>query len=116
MLSDFDQFFERYEEPMKGTLLYLRELIGNSDDRITEAWKYRMPMFCFNGKMFCYLWVDKDTTEPYIGWVDGKLLDHPALEQGDRARMRIMRFQAEGDLPVDEIREVLDKAIALRSS
>ena len=73
-----------------------------------------MPMFCFNDKMFCYLWTDKKTDLPYLGMVDGKLLDHPMLQQGDRARMKILPIDPEADLPLELLAEVLQMAITIR--
>jgi len=71
-------------------------------------------MFCYKGKMLCYLWVHKTLHQPYIGIVDGKLIDHPALIMEKRARMKIMLFDAGEDLPVEEIEDVLTRAVALR--
>lgn len=113
MLNDFERFFDEKPEPLRGTLLYLRELINGMDQRMNESWKYRMPVFCIGKKMFCYLWVDQKTQEPYMGVVEGKRIEHPDLEQGKRSRMKIMRFKKDGDLPVESIREVLTLALAL---
>ena len=33
----------------------------------------------YQQKMFCYLWTDKKTHEPYIGIVEGNKIDHPLL-------------------------------------
>lgn len=92
-------------------MLTLRDIILAFDSRISEAWKYRMPFFCIGKKMFCYLWIDKVTKQPYIGIVEGGRIDHPMLEQGSRARMKILRVKSEEDLPIESIHEVLKKAI-----
>lgn len=72
-----------------------------------------MPFFCYRGKMFCYFWIDKKSGEPYIGFVEGKRLDHPALIKGNRSRMKIMQFDPEKDLPVRAITAVLKQALDL---
>ena len=113
MLKDSDQFYLAQAEPVKSCLLALRELILGLDDNLADAWKYRMPFFCFQQKMFCYLWTDKKTHEPYIGIVEGNKIDHPLLEQGNRARMKILRVNPNEDLPVDEIRAILKEALEL---
>lgn len=110
MLSDFDQYFQYQTEPTKSCLLALKDIILSIDSKITTAWKYRMPFFCVEGKMFCYLWKDKITHEPYIGIVNGNKLDHPLLEKGDRSRMKILRINPFGDLPVETIRTILVQA------
>jgi hypothetical protein len=63
--------------------------------------------------MFCYLWTDKKTDEPYLLLVEGKHLDHPVLEVGDRSRMKIFRINPNHDLPLETIQLVLNKALDL---
>jgi hypothetical protein len=112
--NELDNFYLSQPEPLKSCLLALRTIILNQEN-ITAEWKYRMPMFCYNGKMLCYLWVNKTTRQPYLGIVDGKLIDHPALVMEKRARMKIMLFNADEDLPVETIKDVLEQAIRLVS-
>lgn len=111
MLPDLENYYLTQEEPNKSCLLALRDIILAFDTRISEAWKYRMPFFCVGKKMFCYLWTDKITKEPYIGIVEGGKIAHPMLEQGSRARMKIFRLNAQEDLPLESIHEVLEEAI-----
>lgn len=110
-LRDIDNYYLQKEEPLKSCLLALREHILDLHPDITEAWKYRMPMFCFKGKMFCYLWLKKQTHQPYIGVVKGNMLDHPMLIQEKRARMKILLLDANEDLPLDLINEILQEAM-----
>ncbi len=111
MLRDIDNWFLNQNEPTKSCLLFLRELILNYDKNITEAWKYRMPFYCYNGKMFCYLWVNKKTHQPYIGVVEGRKLDHPLLIIEKRSRMKILPLDAKQDLPMDIISEIMELAL-----
>ncbi|KYG83116.1 hypothetical protein AWW67_06755 [Roseivirga seohaensis] len=113
MISDFDSYYLDKEEPNKSCLLALRSLILNQDDEVTETKKYGMPCFCFKKKMFCYLWTDKKTDEPYILFVEGKLLDHPKLETGTRSRMKIFRVNPNADLPKNTIEMLLQSALDL---
>ena len=110
-LNDIDQWYLNKEEPLKGCLLALRSIIQKYQPSLEEAWKYRMPFFCYKGKMFCYLWQDKKTLEPYIGIVNGGKIDHPALESGDRARMKILRIKVDEDIPVELIYAIFDEAV-----
>ena len=111
--NDLDNFYLSHPEPTKSCLLALRTIILDQDKNITAEWKYRMPMFCYKGKMLCYLWVHKTLHQPYLGIVDGKLIDHPALIMEKRARMKIMLFDANEDLPIAIIKEVLSKALQI---
>lgn len=111
MIRDLDNWYLDKEEPNKSCLQALRTWIANFDEHLTEAWKYRMPFFCFKGKMFCYLWVDKKTNQPYIGIVEGGKIDHPSLIQDKRERMKIMHIDPNKDLPIKIIAEVLQEAM-----
>jgi hypothetical protein len=106
-------YYLNKEEPNKSCLLALRRIILDQDPNVTETQKYGMPCFCYKKKMFCYLWTDKKTDEPYILMVEGKYLDHPKLEVGDRSRMKIFRVNASKNLPVKTIETILQKALDL---
>nr|WP_315171442.1 DUF1801 domain-containing protein [uncultured Flavobacterium sp.] len=106
-------YYLKKEEPNKSCLLALRNIILNQDINITETQKRGMPCFCYKKKMFCYLWTDKKTDEPYIIMVEGKYLDHPELEAGDRSRMKIFRVNPNKDLPIKTIESILQEALDL---
>ena len=116
MDSKLDNFYFQKEEPIKGCLLSLREIILAQDSEITNVMKYGMPFFCYKGKMFCYLWTHKTLQKPYIGIVEGNHFDHPELITEKRSRMKIMLLDAEKDLPIETINLILQKAIGLYKS
>src|ERR1700744_1398351 len=113
MLRDIDQFFLNQPEPAKSCLMFLRQFLLDFDKNITEAWKYKMPFYCYKGKMFCYLWVNKKTHQPYIGIAEGRKIDHPLLVMEKRSRMKTMTIDANGDVPVETIRLILKMALDL---
>ncbi|SEO50518.1 protein of unknown function (DU1801) [Mucilaginibacter gossypiicola] len=115
-LTPIDHFYLTKEEPNKSCLLALRDIILAQDTDITAEWKYNMPFFYYKGKMFCYLWIHKKTQHPFLGMVEGKHLHHPNLTFEDRARIKIMVFNPEEDLPVDTIRFILNEALDLYKS
>ena len=104
------------EEPVRGCLWALRRIILNRDTNITEAWKNRMPFFCYKGKMFCYLWFDKKTKFPYLEIVNCKKIAHPGLVQDGRSRMKIIKFDPDHDLPLETILSILDASLILHTS
>ncbi|MFT7086396.1 MAG: hypothetical protein ACJAV5_002124 [Vicingaceae bacterium] len=65
------------------------------------------------GKMFCYLWKDKKTNQPYISIAAGNRIQHPALFQGDRKRFKLLFIHPEKDIPIQIIQEVFDTALQL---
>lgn len=111
MLSDLNRFFLEQEEPNNSCFLALRKLILQFHPQITEHWKYKLPFYYYKGKPFCYLWKDKNSSHPYIGIVKGKLIDHPALMQGNRKKMKVFLIDPNEDLPLKEIDTVFKKAI-----
>lgn len=108
-----DEFYLKFEEPLKSCLMALREIILKSDKAVAAAWKYHMPVFCYKGKMFCYLWVDKKTHQPYVGIVEGKRISHASLEQGNRSRMKILRVNPYEDIRLKELNDILKQALDL---
>lgn len=110
---ELDSYYLKKDEPNKSCLLALRSMILAMDVLVTETRKWGMPCFCYQNKMFCYLWTDKKTDEPYILMVEGKHLDYPQLEAGDRSRMKIFRVNPNKDLPKVSIELILDAALDL---
>jgi uncharacterized protein YdhG (YjbR/CyaY superfamily) len=116
MTRELDTYYLKISEPNKSCLLALRSIIRDQDTQVTETMKYGMPCFCYNKKMFCYLWTDKKTNEPYLLFVEGKHLDHPKLEVGSRSRMKIFRVNPNKDLPIRTIEKLLNAALDLYRS
>lgn len=110
-MNELDNFYLQQDEPIRGCLLALRDIILSHDKEVVNTWKYGMPFFCFRGKMFCYLWIHKKSKQPYLGIVEGKRFNHPALLTEKRSRMKIMLFDPNTDLPVDVINNILQQAI-----
>ena len=109
-MQEPDQFYLDKDEPTRSCLLALRSIILEQDQQVTEKRKYGMPGFCYKQKMF---WTDKKSNEPYILMVEGKHLHHPALEQGNRSRMKILRIDPSKDLPLPTIVEILEEGLEL---
>ena len=113
MIDTACNYFLQQEEPQKSCLLALRAIILKQDPDISETVKYGMPCFCYKKKMFCYLWTDSKTNEPYILFVEGRLMNNPELEAGNRSRMKILRVNPTEDLPLTLIESLLNEALDL---
>src|SRR5690606_8162139 len=113
MLQELHNYYLNKEEPNKTCLLALRSIILDQDKDITETQKWGMPCLCYKKKMFCYLWTDKKTNDPDSLRVEGKYLDHPELEEGNRSRMKIFRINPNKDLPIRKIESLVQKALDL---
>ena len=113
MIDELYNYYLEQKEPQKSCLLALRSIILGQDKEVSETVKYGMPCFCYKKKMFCYLWTDNKTKEPYILFVEGKFLDYPELETGKRSRMKILRINPMKDLPINLIESLLNNALDL---
>ncbi len=95
---------------------FLRMHILKLDENMSEAWKYGMPFFCYKGKMFCYIWFHKKYQQPYIGIVAGSKVDDKDLLNEKRSRMKILLIDANKDIPVKKINDILKQALAFYKS
>ncbi len=109
-MKSIDLFFENKEEPLRSTLLALHSLILSYDEHIESSIKYGMPFYTLNKKMFCYIWMDKKTKEPYIGIVAGNKIKHVDLIQGKRKKMKILPIDSSKNFPKKTIFEIFDLA------
>ena len=108
-INQLDNFFLTQEEPQQSCYLALRAIILNWDSEITEHWKYKLPFYYYRGKMFCYLWRDKKTLEPYVSMVRSFNIEHPNLFLGKRKKMKVMPIDPLKDIPVDTIYEIFEE-------
>ena len=116
MIRELDQFYTKFDEPNKSCFLALRKILLSQDVHVTETKKYGAPCFCYKNRMFCFLWLDKKLKEPYLLLVEGRFLDHPLLEKGDRKRMKILRIDPKQDLPIETLELVFQEALNLYRS
>ena len=112
-MKNLTDFYLKQEDPVKETMLALRDIILSQNKEITHELKYGMPFFCYKGKMFCYLWVHKKFQQPYLGIVEGKRIVHAKLIQEKRSRMKIMLFEPHKDLPIKTILAILKQTLNL---
>jgi len=113
MVSPIDNWFLNIGEPTKGCLHFLRDHILKQNTDVTEHWHYGMPFYNYRGKRICYLWVHKKLRQPYLGIVDGKLIEHPDLLLENRSRMKIFLVDPEQDIPIEKINQILSSVMAL---
>lgn len=110
MKSILDEFYLDKAEPVKSCLQALRHIVLNFDTQIKETKKYGMPCYLYKEKPFCYIWTDKKTGHPYLLIVEGNNIDHPALVQGKRSRMKIFPSDPNEDIDLKTLTEVFNLA------
>ena len=112
-MQELDNFYLKYKEPIRSCLLTLKEIILKQDSLLSWEWKYGMPFFYYNGKMFYYLWFHKKYNQPYIGIIEGHRLNNPELMAENRSRIKIFLINPAEDIPIKKIQEILNSAIEL---
>lgn len=114
-MKALDNYYASLPETTQSCLLALRDLILAQSEHLTPSWKWNLPFFDYKGRYLFYLSAKhQKLNAPYIGLVNGNKFDHPALTQGKRTQIKIMFIDPEADLPVEQITEVLQMAIAHR--
>lgn len=98
-----DNFFLTIEEPHQSALLFLRQFFI-SEMALQENWKFNTPFYYYQGKWFCYLsYSKKRHHEIYIGFVKGRLVNHPNLLAEGRKQIKVYRINAEKDINKNEL-------------
>ncbi|WP_010182222.1 DUF1801 domain-containing protein [Aquimarina agarilytica] len=110
-MQEVATYYFNKEEPNKSCLLSLRTIILEQHSGITETLKWGTPCFSFKNKMLCFLAVTKKTGIPYILFVEGKYLNDPELETGNRKRMKSLAIDPLKDIPKQRIQQILNTAL-----
>lgn len=111
MLNELENYYFALPEPDQSTLLFLRRFLLDHSNKVTEHFKFRTPFFYYNGKMFCYLSIEKKTKRIYIGFVRGYAMNHKSLIAGNRTQIKVYYIDKEKDLKIKELKQLLKEAI-----
>jgi len=112
-VKNIDEFYHNQEEPIKGCLLALKEIIQTYNPDFEPRWYYRLPCFMYQNQIFCYLWIDKKSQFPYIAIGKGVKIEHPDLIQGSRTFTKLLMIDPNEDIPIEKIHGVFDLAMKL---
>ncbi len=112
-MNKIDEFYDHQEEPVKGCLLALKEIIQDYNSAFESRWYYRLPCFMYQNQIFCYLWIDKKSQFPYIAIGKGVIIEHPNLIQGNRTFTKLLMIDPNEDIPIDTIHHIFDLAMKL---
>lgn len=113
MFETVENYYHSKKEPIKSCLLALKEIILRLDPLMTETQKWGMPCFCYKNKIFCYLSIDSKKDIPYIMMVEGRHLDIPALESGNRSKMKVFHVDPNADFDLVTINHIMQEALNL---
>ncbi|WP_278377939.1 DUF1801 domain-containing protein [Chryseobacterium arthrosphaerae] len=109
-MNPIQEYFYRIEEPERSTLLFLRKKILASDtENITETLSFGLPFIKYRKKMLCYFYYSKKYKKHYLSFYHGDRLDYPELIQDGRKKFKILLIDAESDLPLEFILNLLEE-------
>lgn len=94
---EVDEWFERYDNPMKSLAQQVREAILDADPRVGETIKWQAPTFVYRGNIASFF--PKSRAHVTLMFHTGASLDDPdGLLQGDGAVARAARFVDDAEL------------------
>ena len=112
-MKAIDWYYEQQAEPNKSCLLSLRHFILSFDPNFTETLKWSIPCFSYDGKISCFLNINRKTKHPYILFSHGSLLKNKALKSEGRKLMKSLAVRADKDLNIDLLNEIYSELIIL---
>ena len=111
-----DAWFENYDNPQKDLVQAVRELILDTDPRITEVIKWQAPTFMYKGNLASFY--PRSTKHVSLMFHTGASLSDPSgMLEGDGDTSRVLRILDYDDLAVkaDALRGLIARWIAVRS-
>src|SRR5687768_9594963 len=115
--EDVDQWFARYENPMKDVVMRIREIILATDARVDECIKWQAPTFTFEGNIASFFPKSKQHASLMFhqgAKIPGK---HKLLEgAGDTGRFMKIASVADADAARADIERVIRAWIDWRTT
>ena len=108
-MNPIQEYFYRIEEPDRSALLYLRKIILDSDEDITETLSFGLPFFKYKKKMLCYLYFSKKHQQHYLSFYHGDRLSHPELISEGRKKFKLLLLDLNEDLPIELIFDIIEE-------
>jgi len=111
-MSPLEHFYENLPAPHRDTLLACREFLLGLDLGLTPVWKWRTPVFDWQGKNVCYFHYEEKKDRCYIAFSAGEFIECALLRSEGRKRMRFIVLDPLADLPVVAIQRCVEQVLA----
>ncbi len=95
-------------EPWRSMLIELQAIIKHTIPEVEEAFKWNLPFYSLNGKMFCFLNFRKTFVDVGIPW--GVRLENYTswMVAGEkRKNLRSVRYYSQEEIDVELLQEIL---------
>lgn len=113
MIREAEEFYLKKQEPNRGCLLALRKVIFRAGCKAEGNTEMGYALFLLRGKTVLLLVDGKENRQPLHPFCKRDMLHHPELETGKRTKMKILRVGPREDLPIETIRNILQRALYL---
>jgi len=115
-MNPVDNYILSKPEPWRSMLIELQAVIKHTVPEVEEAYKWRLPFYSLNGKMFCFLNFRKSFVDVGFPW-GVRLEKHaPHLVGGEkRKNLRSLRYHSPEAIDITLLQEVLKEAAKINS-
>ena len=110
-MNPAEEYILSKPEPWRSILLELQAIIKHTIPDVSEQYKWRLPFYSLNGKMFCFLNFRKKFVD--VGFVNGIYLEgsREVLIAGEKRKsLRSMRYHSLEEIDVEMLQKVLLEA------
>lgn len=105
-MNELELKYYSYEEPVRGLFLALRDIL--LAEGLKDCLKYGCICFTYKDKVAVFVMRNKKQ-ETYLLCNYGRQLKYPLLSFKDRKSMQSLALDAEKDIPIEAIEEILSQ-------
>jgi hypothetical protein len=114
MQGSLDNYYLGHEEPFQGCMLYLRKFLLAYSPQMSEHFKYGGAFFYYKRKPFCYFNVSRKSGQLYIGFVQGREVNHKLLLSEGRAQIKVFYVETGKDINITALSQILKMITGIR--
>ena len=111
-MSPLEEYYQNLPLEISDTLLACRDFLLSLDLGLVPVWKWKVPVFDWEGKNICYFHYEAKKDRCYIAFSAGRFIDCPLLRAEGRKNMRFIVLQPDTDLPIEAIQSCVEQVIA----
>ena len=101
MNAELENYYLKQNEPFRGSLFALKQIIMGVSDHITHERKYQIPFFCYKGKKIGFLWMNRKKL--ILGFVTDKRILPQVAGIRQKDQMEMIQIDPTADLPKELI-------------
>ncbi len=113
-LTALDHYYDKQDRYTRECLLALKAIIMSVSYKIVPVRKYQIPFFCYDNFNVAFLWVRRKRI--IVGFVEDKKVLPKHQTNRSRDQVVTMEINPMEDIPVDTIRNNIEKLVERYSS